>query len=186
MINTDLTAAPLYFAGDIKAKEFVNALSLGAPFSVKGIVYRAAAPLYDLTEYIRLAKERDLALLIDYSSVKGEDVSSICGALFNAAFPLKFISSEKSAQASLKKTFPRAEFLLKSEFFDVTLVPDLLINGFAADIYYDKLTFERIRDLHALNIPTFCHGVKDADVAALLTYYNVDGIIVESARVFKV
>lgn len=186
MINIDLTSAPLYFAGDIKSKEFLNALLPGAPFCVKGIVYRAADPLYDLSEYIAPAKKRGLALLIDLCSAKSENLSSIVGALFAANVPLKFISGEKAALISLKKSFPEAEFLLRSEFFDVTVVPDLLINGFGADIYYDKLTFERIRDLLNLNIKTFCHGVKEADVAALLTYYKVSGIIADGSRIFKV
>lgn len=142
MANTDLKNAPLYFAGDIKNHEFLNALSFAAPFMIKGAVYSANAPL-------------------------------------------KFLSGDKNVLLAVKEKFPRAEFMLRTEFFDVTVIPDLLISGFSADVYYDKLTRERVRDLHALNIKTFCHGVSEADVAALLTYFKVDGIITDTPRIFK-
>lgn len=185
MANTDLKNAPLYFAGDIKTPEFLNALSPAAPFLVKGAVYSANAPIYDLSDYVLLAENNGLTLVVDLSRADNKEISDICGALKSANAPLKFVSGDKNALLAVKEEFPRAEFLLRTEFFDVTVIPDLLISGFSADIYYDKLTLERVRDLHALNVKTFCHGAAEADVATLLTYFNVDGIITDNPRIFK-
>ena len=185
MANTDLKNAPLYFAGDIKNPEFLNALSFAAPFMIKGAVYSANAPIYDLSDYVLLAENYGLSLAVDLSGADNKTISDICGALKSANAPLKFLSGDKNVLLAVKEKFPRAEFMLRTGFFDVTVIPDLLISGFSADVYYDKLTLERVRDLHALNIKTFCHGVSEADVAALLTYFKVDGIITDTPRVFK-
>lgn len=185
MANTDLKNAPLYFAGDIKNPEFLNALSPAAPFLIKGAVYKANAPLYDITDYVFFAENNGLTLVVDLSGADDKVISAICGAIYSAGAPIIFIASDKNMLSAAKEAFPRAEFMLRTEFFDVTVIPDLLISGFSADVYYDKLTLERVRDLHALNIKTFCHGVAEADVAALLNYFKVDGIITDNPRIFK-
>lgn len=183
MANTDLKNALIYFSGDVKTSEFIKALSQNAPFLIKGLVYSAISPRYDIKEYVLLAKKYKLSLVMDLTSYKieNEDIlSAVKGDL-----SLKFISDDVETLRVLKEKFPRAEFLAASKFFDVTIVPSVLTNNFAVNIYYDKLTFERIRDLHALNIKVFCYGVKQADVAALLTYYGVDGIITDEDKILK-
>ena len=186
MINTDLTAAPVYFAGDIRNEDFLNALLPAAPFKIRGVVFSASNPPCGISEYAVFVKERGLTLLVDLCGAAQGEITAAATELVNSGASVKFISDDIEVLKTLKSRFCEADFLLRSEFFDVTVVPALLINGFSADVYYDKLTLERVRDLHGLGIKTFCHGVKEADVAALLAFYGADGIITDNPRVFKV